>query len=135
MSELSGRSNIVALTARHNLQDDRQLMDKILSQVVALENSGYQFEAAEASFDLLVRRARGFFDRISSGSATTSAWGATSGEVQTEATVKLRVGDEIRHEVAEGDGPVNALDAAMRKALGERFPSWPKCTWSIIKSA
>ena len=61
VSELSGRSNIIALTARHNLQDDRQLMDKILAQVVSLENAGYQFEAADASFDLLVRRAAGLF--------------------------------------------------------------------------
>ena len=48
VSELSGRSNIVALTTKHNLQHDRELMDKILAQVVTMENAGYQFEAAEA---------------------------------------------------------------------------------------
>jgi 2-isopropylmalate synthase len=48
------------------------------------------------------------------------------GKVTTEATVKIRVGDEIRHEVAEGDGPVNALDAAIRKALNGTFPSLRK---------
>ncbi|HEV3416804.1 MAG TPA: alpha-isopropylmalate synthase regulatory domain-containing protein, partial [Pirellulales bacterium] len=122
VSELSGRSNIMALTGRHNIQDDRQLMDKILAQVVSLENAGYQFEAAEASFDLLVRRAAGtftpHFERISYHVGV----GRDERGLQTEATVKLRAGDQIRHEVAEGDGPVNALDAAMRKALGGLFP-------------
>ncbi|HEV2968985.1 MAG TPA: citramalate synthase [Pirellulales bacterium] len=122
VSELSGRSNIMALTSRHNIQDDRQLMDKILAQVVSLENAGYQFEAAEASFDLLVRRAAGtfrpHFERISYHVGV----GRDERGLQTEATVKLRAGDLMRHEVAEGDGPVNALDAAMRKALGGLFP-------------
>jgi len=123
VSELSGRSNIMALTARHNLQDDRALMDKILSQVVAMENAGYQFEAAEASFDMLVRRAAGtfrpHFERISYHVGV----GRDERGLETEATVKLRIGDQIRHEVAEGDGPVNALDAAMRKALQVSFPN------------
>ena len=61
VSELSGRSNIVALTTKHNVQHDRELMDKILPQVVELENEGYQFEAAEASFDLLVQKCAGTF--------------------------------------------------------------------------
>ena len=122
VSELSGRSNIMALTARHNLQDDRELMDKILAQVVSLENAGYQFEAAGASFDLLVRRVAGtfhpHFERISYHVGV----GRDERGLETEATVKLRVGDAVRHEVAEGDGPVNALDAAMRKALNGSFP-------------
>ena len=123
VSELSGRSNIMALTARHNLQDDRELMDKILAQVVSLENVGYQFEAAGASFDLLVHKAAGtyrpHFERISYHVGV----GRDERGLQTEATVKLRVGDEIHHVVAEGDGPVNALDAAMRKALNGAFPN------------
>ena len=123
VSELSGRSNIVALTSKHNVQQDRELMDKILARVVSLENEGYQFEAAEASFDLLVKRCAGtytpHFERLS---FHVSVEADRAGEVTTEATVKLRVGDEIRHEVAEGDGPVNALDAALRKALEGNFP-------------
>jgi 2-isopropylmalate synthase len=127
VSELSGRSNIAALTTKYDLQDDRELMDKILEQVVELENRGYQFEAAQGSFDLLVKRCVGtfapHFDRLGFHvSVETSA----TGEVTTEATVKLRVGDEIRHEVAEGDGPVNALDAAMRKALTSTYPNLAK---------
>ena len=124
VSELSGRSNIAALTTRHNIQHDRELMDKILAQVVAMENAGYQFEAAEASFDLLVKRCAGtyvpHFERLSYNVNVATD---QQGKVQTEATVKLRIGSEIRHEVAEGDGPVNALDAAMRKALQDHFPN------------
>lgn len=124
VSELSGRSNIVALTSKANLQNDSELMERVLKQVVDMENRGYQFEVAEASFDLLVQRAARTFkphfellhyhvDVETTGDGTTT----------TEATVKLRVGDEVRHEVAEGDGPVNALDAALRKALNGQFPN------------
>jgi 2-isopropylmalate synthase len=129
VSELSGRSNIEALTTKYNLQHDRALMDKILAKVVSMENVGYQFEAAEGSFELLVRKCAGtyqpHFERLNFH-VTVEADGrrpdGTSPAVTTEATVKLRVGERIRHEVAEGDGPVNALDAALRKALGEAYP-------------
>ncbi len=124
VSELSGRSNIVALTTKHNLQNDKALMDKILAQVVSMESEGYQFEAAEASFDLLVKRCAGtfqaHFERIK---YHVEVGTEEQAETVTEATVKLRVAGEIRHEVAEGDGPVNALDAALRKALNGTFPS------------
>lgn len=124
VSELSGRSNIAALTAKHNLQDDRALMDRILAQVVKLENEGYQFEAAEGSFELLVRRSAGtfrpHFERLN---FHVSVEAGADGRLTTEATVKLRVDGQVRHEVAEGDGPVNALDAALRKALLDAFPA------------
>jgi 2-isopropylmalate synthase len=131
VSELSGRSNIVALTTKYNLQNDRQLMDRILAQVVKLENQGYQFEAAEASFDLLVRRESGSFRphfdtlkyHVSVESDEKSSPLDGPPPPHTEATVKLRVGEKIHHEVAEGDGPVNALDAALRKALNGAFPN------------
>jgi 2-isopropylmalate synthase len=123
VSELSGRSNIIALATKMNLQDDKALMDRVLQQVVDLENRGYQFEAAEASFDLLVRRAAGIhvphFELVHYRTSVVNR----DGNPITEAAVKLKVGDEIRHEVAEGDGPVNALDAALRKALNGVFPS------------
>lgn len=124
VSELSGRSNITELTKKHKLGDDRKLMDEILGRVVALEAQGYQFEAAEASFDLLVRRVAGIytphFERIKYQIAVSQL---TDGLPVTEAAVKLRVHGQERHEVAEGDGPVNALDAAMRKALNGNFPN------------
>lgn len=123
VSELSGRSNIVVLAARHRLEHDRELMDRILSRVVALENQGYQFEAAQGSFDLLVRRCAGLhrphFERLS---YHVSVEADGEGRVTTEATVKIRVQGEVRHEVAEGDGPVNALDGALRKALNGFYP-------------
>jgi 2-isopropylmalate synthase len=122
VSELSGRSNIAALTARHKL-DDQKLMDAILKQVVELEARGYQFEAADASFDMLVRRAAGtyrpHFERVKYSVAVSTLGDGTP---VTEATIKIKVNGEERLEVAEGDGPVNALDAAMRKALNGDFP-------------
>jgi len=124
VSELSGRSNIVALTTKHNIHNDRELMDKILAEVVRLENEGYQFEAAEASFDLLVKKCAGtfspHFERIKYHIEVGTD---RAGDLETEGTVKIRVGDQERHEVAEGDGPVNALDAALRKALNGTFPN------------
>jgi 2-isopropylmalate synthase len=127
VSELSGRANIAAMTSRHSIPNDPKLMNQILAKVVSMENAGYSFEAADASFDLLVRkcmnRFRPHFERLyyHVNVETTS-----DGQIRTEATVKIRVGDAIRHEVAEGDGPVNALDAAMRKALNGSFPALRK---------
>ncbi len=124
VSELSGRSNIMALTTRHKIEQNRELMDRILAQVVKLENQGYQFEAAEASFDLLVRRCVGTFQPHFERLKYHVEVSAEDGDgLVTEGTVKVRVGDQVRHEVAEGDGPVNALDAALRKALYGVFPN------------
>lgn len=124
VSELSGRSNIAAMTSKHNLQQDRALQEKILDQVVKLENRGYQFEAADASFDLLVRRCAGryqpHFDHVK---YHVEVGHERHGQPVTEATVKIRVAGNVHHEVAEGDGPVNALDAALRKALKGLYPA------------
>ncbi len=127
VSELSGRSNIIAKTTKYNLQHDRDLMAKILEQVVLMEHEGYQFEAAEASFDLLVKRSAGTFKPHFQPTkyhveVVGQAADGDFTEIRTEATVKLKVDDRMRHEVAEGDGPVNALDAALRKALEPTCP-------------
>ncbi len=123
VSELSGRSNIVALTSRHNLQHDQKLMDRILAEVVNRENQGYQYEAAEGSFNLLVKECAGTLRRhFERQGYHVSVELDRHGEITTEATVKVRVGDEVLHEVAEGDGPVNALDNALRKALLDHYP-------------
>jgi 2-isopropylmalate synthase len=122
VGELSGRSTI-RLKLSGKLADVR-LMDRVLQQVVELENRGYQFEAAEASFELLVQRAAGTFcPHFELLHYHVDVETVGDGETTTEATVKLRIGDEVRHEVAEGDGPVNALDAALRKALNGHFPN------------
>ncbi len=126
VSELSGRSNIAALVTRPDVKNDRALLDRVLAEVCRLENEGWQFEAAGASFDLLVDRCAGTFQpqfaKLAYNVAVESRQDEGDG-VRTEATVKLAVGAEVRHEVAEGDGPVNALDAALRKALEQAFPT------------
>ncbi len=124
VSELSGQSTILAKTTKYAIRDDRALMQKILTQVQELENSGYEFEAAEASFDLIVKKAAGlyrpWFERL--GYRVNIETGRDGSPPITEATVKMRVGDKERHEVSEGDGPVNALDGALRKALQPSYP-------------
>jgi 2-isopropylmalate synthase len=123
VSELSGRSNIIAMATKHNLQHDKELMDRVLRQIVELENRGYQFEAAEASFDLLVKRLAGTFTPHFELIKYHTSVESRGGTPITEASVKLLVNDAVRHEVAEGDGPVNALDGALRKALNGHFPN------------
>jgi 2-isopropylmalate synthase len=127
VSELSGRSNIVAATTRMRIERDDALMKKILERVQELENEGYQFEAAEASFDLLVRKCAGTykprFERMHYRVNVETQEGAPP---TTEASIKLRVNGRVEHVVAEGDGPVNALDTALRKALVPAFPALAK---------
>ena len=125
VSELSGASNIAAKAGRKfDIENDREALRAVLSRVQDLEHEGYQFEAAEASFELLLRkqigRHRAFWSLdhyrcvvLKSGDAPAIA----------ESTVKLRVGEVVEHRVAEGDGPVNALDAALRKALTAHYPA------------
>ena len=125
VSELSGRSNIVAVATKHNIDDDRELMDKILAEVVRLENQGYQFESAGASFDLLIKKLAGTYNphfepikyRIVAGDRNSG-----ENSVFAEAIIKLKVGEELCFEAAEGHGPVNALDSALRKALLDTYP-------------
>jgi 2-isopropylmalate synthase len=123
VSELSGRSNIIAKTTKYRLDQDPALMTRILERVQDLEHEGYQFEAAEASFDLLVRKVGGLyrakFERMH---YRVNVETSESGTPLTEATVKLLVRNTVEHVVAEGDGPVNALDRALRKAIQPHFP-------------
>ena len=124
VSELSGQSTILTKTTKYAITNDRPLMLKILSQVQDLENAGYEFEAAEASFDLLVQKAAGlyrpWFERLSYRVDIDAE--ADGAPPRTEARVKVRVGDQVMHTVSEGDGPVNALDGALRKALLRDYP-------------
>lgn len=125
VSELSGRSNIVALATKHNIEHDRKLMDKILAEVVRQENRGYQYEAAEASFDLLVKRCAGTYNnhfetikyRVVAGDRN-----AKQNSHFAESIIKLQIGDQQIFEAAEGHGPIHALDSALRKCLGGFFP-------------
>jgi 2-isopropylmalate synthase len=123
VSELSGQSTILTKTAKYDLTHDRSLMAKILNRMQELEHEGYEFEAAEASFDLLVKKAAGQytpkFERVA---YRVNVEADVRSAAVTEATVKVRVGEQIMHTVSEGDGPVNALDGALRKALLPLFP-------------
>jgi len=124
VSELSGVSNVSALLGeKFNIRDDKDVQRRVLQRVQDLENAGYQFEAANASFELLVRREinqRGSYwelDHYRSVILKTD-----SGAPTTEATVKMKVNGAMEHHVAEGDGPINALDAALRKCLLPHYP-------------
>ncbi|MBI1368030.1 MAG: citramalate synthase [Planctomycetes bacterium] len=124
VSELSGVSNISATLGRKfNIENDKEVQRRVLERVQKLENAGYQFEAANASFELLLygemgkRRPYWKLDHYRCVILKTNGDAPT-----TEAIVKLSVGGEIEHRVAEGDGPVNALDAAMRKCLKDHYP-------------
>ena len=123
ISELSGKSNVMARLEKTKATDDKKLAKKILDRVQELENQGYQFEAADASFDLLVRKTLGTykpaFELVKYHVTVEKRAG---GSLVTEATVKLKVDGVTEHVVGEGDGPVNALDAALRKSLENFYP-------------
>ncbi len=123
VSELSGKSNVMAKLEKAKIAQDKKLARKILQKVQDLENEGYQFEAADASFDLLVKKIMGTYKpafELEKYHITVEQ--KPNGEPVTEATVKLKVNGVTEHVVAEGDGPVNALDAALRKALESFYP-------------
>jgi 2-isopropylmalate synthase len=124
VSEMSGRSNITAKAGRKfDVEQHKDAVAKVLNQVQDLENEGYQFEAAEGSFELLLRKAIGryrkFFDLDHYRCVILKQEGS---QAVSEATVKLKVDGTPQHTVAEGDGPVNALDDALRKALRPHYP-------------
>ncbi|HEX4792389.1 MAG TPA: citramalate synthase [Humisphaera sp.] len=123
ISELSGVSNIATKAGqKFDLTNDKAALRAVLERVKTMENVGYQFEAAEASFELLVRkeigRYRSFFEL---DHYRVTVIKQAKSEAVSEATIKLSVGDKIEHCVAEGDGPVNALDGAIRRALKPHY--------------
>ncbi|MCU0915627.1 MAG: citramalate synthase [Planctomycetes bacterium] len=124
ISELSGKSNILAELEKAKLTQDKALARKILARVQELENEGYQFEAANASFDLLIKKVMGTFrPSFELIKYHVDVEKETACAIITEATVKLQVGERIEHVVGEGDGPVNALDAALRRSLEASYPA------------
>ncbi len=121
ISDMSGQSNILAKAAAlgFELKKGTPEVAEILQRVKRLENEGYEFEAAEASLALLIKKVlqhhRPMWELLEYH--TTYRRSGTGACDTCEATVKLRVNDVNEYTVAEGDGPVNALDAALRKAL------------------
>jgi 2-isopropylmalate synthase len=123
ISELSGKGTVQARAGESGLHLDEPTAARVVEQVKQLEHEGYQFEAADGSFDLLIRRASGGWDPL----FTLEAWRVLvekreDGKVQTEATIKIWVKGERYLRTAEGNGPVHALDAALRSAIGETYP-------------
>lgn len=126
VSDLSGRSNILAKAEEFNINLDSKdpLTMEILDKIKEMENRGYQFEGAEASFELLMKRALGthrkFFSVI--GFRVIDEKRHEDQKPISEATIMVKVGGKIEHTAAEGAGPVNALDNALRKALEKFYP-------------
>ncbi len=126
VSDLSGKSNILAKARQFglDLDSDDPLVMEIVSRLKELEAQGFQFEGAEASFELLMRRASGtqrkYFDLL--GFRVFDQKMKEDEPPQAEATVMVRVGGRIEHTAAVGNGPVNALDNAIRKALETFYP-------------
>lgn len=124
ISDLAGRSNIVmkAQELGIGITHDTPEIRNILSRIKQLEFEGYEFEAAEASLVLLIRKSLKHVAPpfvVDAYHVSMRRAGATS---ICEATIKVQVGDQSGHTVAEGDGPVNALDSALRAALVKFYP-------------
>ena len=122
VSELSGRGNIRMRADELGL-DVQGNERAVLQQIKERESKGFQFEAAEGSFEMLVRRsAEGYTPPFELLDFTVTVEKRGDNEITSLATVKVRVGNEQMHTAADGDGPVNALDQAIRKALLPYYP-------------
>ena len=125
ISELSGKATIQMKAKEFgiDLTKDTPKVREILDTIKQLEHQGYEFEAAEGSFELLIKKAlkrhKKFFDLEG---FRTIVEKREDNRVTTEATIKVRVKDKVVHTAGEGDGPVNALDNALRKALEQFYP-------------
>ncbi len=123
ISELSGASNVLDKLEKRKMITDKALARRILNRVQELENQGYQFETAEASFDLLIKKEMGTYKKsFDLLKYHIDVERSPEGKIITEATVKLMVDGKTEHVVSEGDGPINALDKALRKALEPFYP-------------
>ncbi|MGC8737531.1 MAG: citramalate synthase [Candidatus Hydrogenedens sp.] len=127
VSELSGRSNLIqkAEELGIHLDKDSPQVRKLLQRIKALETEGYEFEGADASFELELLKAMGLYKpsfEVLSFHTRVNQW-AMDRHAESEATVKIQLPDNsIAHTVANGDGPVDALNNALRKALEPYFP-------------
>jgi 2-isopropylmalate synthase len=123
VSELAGRHTVAERAAAAGLDLDDEAARRVIDRVKALEHGGYQFEAADGSLELLLRRESGDYEAL----FRLESWRViveqrADGKVETEATIKIWLDGERYVRTAEGNGPVNALDAALREAIGEIHP-------------
>ncbi len=127
VSDLSGRSNILYKAAEYgvDVESKSEVVANLLGELKSLEHHGYQYEGAEASFELLIQKALKKKKRYFKlhGFRVSDEKQKADQMPHTEATIKLEVGGEIEHTAAEGVGPVNALDKALRKALERFYPT------------
>jgi len=133
VSEMAGRSTLEMKAESLGIELDGKTVGDVIDTLKRLEHEGYHFEAADASLELLMRGAAGWIQpyfSLESFSVSTDhrsgtnarLWNEIAVDVETQATVKIWVDDERRLAVGEGNGPVNALDAALRSALDDRYP-------------
>ncbi|HEV1991928.1 MAG TPA: citramalate synthase [Candidatus Dormibacteraeota bacterium] len=124
VSELSGRGNVLAKAREFGLELDRDDPQTkwLVQHLKELEHQGYSYEAADASFEMLVRRLQPGYKAPWTVADFTAQVRKSGTSVNAEATVQVEVGGIVYHTAATGNGPVNALDAALRKALSPRFP-------------
>ncbi len=123
VSELSGKGTVVSRAEQAGLALDEQQSQRALRTLKEREHRGYHYEAAPASFELLLRREAGAYEplfRLEGFRVITEK--REDGRVQTEATIKIWIDGERYMRSAEGNGPVNALDTALRDAIGDRHP-------------
>ena len=135
VSDLAGRSNIVmkAHELGFKLNNDTPELKTILNRIKELENEGFEYEAAEGSLALLIGKTLKHREPPFIVETYHVSMRRDSVESICEATVHVRVGKKVHHEVAEGDGPVNALDGALRAALTKSFPQLKKVTLTDYK--
>jgi 2-isopropylmalate synthase len=125
VSDLSGRSNLLYKAESFGLDIDKAQATEVLEKLKKMESLGYEYEGAEASFEMIVLKAMGklpkFFDLV--GYRVIDDKRSQLENPLSEATVMLTVNGETEHTAADGNGPVNALDNAVRKALIKFYPS------------
>jgi 2-isopropylmalate synthase len=125
VSEMAGRSTLAMKADELGLALDGEALGRVLDDLKNLEHEGYHFEVADGSLELLLRRASGdipsFFEVEAFRVITDHAPNGAS-SVTTEATVKVHIGEDRVVATAEGNGPVNALDGALRQAIGDHYP-------------
>ncbi len=123
VSELAGKSALQIKARELGIDADGPTLNEVVDTLKKLEHEGFHFEAADGSLELLMRRATGWeqpYFRLESFRVITDE---REGELTTEATIKVHVGEERIVTTAEGNGPVNALDAALRLAIGSKYPA------------
>jgi 2-isopropylmalate synthase len=123
ISELAGKGSVVSRAERAGIELDDADARRAIERIKEREHRGYHYEAADASFELLIRRESGRYEPLFTlESFRVLTEKRADGRVETEATIKLWVGDNRYIRTAEGNGPVHALDRALRAAITEQHP-------------